>query len=486
MAELNKTEKSLVVLPLKKEVTLFKIPLSAPAPRKKKKVLDEDDYVRKLESIIQRDFFPDLTKLQVQAAYLEAMETNDIVKLREIYEKYSVGPGVHDSRRGHATPSTFETPTRDFQDNVSVHSSSTNTSKRTTVDVQESLDEFLFKNTSEDNESFEEMMDEAKRKHRLKYSWLYDVEDDSKSKQESNLALPSIEKQAIEDSKPALVETWNYRVKNSIMYVPEGAPYTLEERVKYALDKDHIQHCNTHYQSNPFDESRNREALHKAAQLQTNTRQGHVDVDGKEIKSNAPPTVNGFEFMKTPSPVPGVGASPLMTWGEIEGTPFRLDGSDTPLPSSSAGVGAFQLQPVSERDRIGHKLAEKVGQGYRDRRGRSRPSAATMASPRSSSGTPSKTAGTLSQRIALMSPAARRLATSRLGIRLSTDPALQASYTPRRRAGDDTPTPIQSRTPSTPSYGTPRSSPLVRSRSSGANLTDNLLQLPKRKAEDFF
>lgn len=85
-----------------------------------------------------------------------------------------------------------------------------------------------------------------------------------------------------------------------------------------------------------------------------------------------------------------------------------------------------------------------------------------------------------------MSPAARRLATSRLGIRLSTDPALQASYTPRRRAGDDTPTPIQSRTPSTPSYGTPHSSPLVRSRSSGANLTDNLLQLPKRKAEDFF
>jgi protein DGCR14 len=175
---------------------------------------------------------------------------------------------------------------------------------------------------------------------------------------------------------------------------PIGAPYTLEERVKYALDKDHIQYANTHYQSNPFDESRNREALHKAAQLQTNTRQGHVDVDGKEIKSNAPPTVNGFDFMKTPSPVPGVGESPLMTWGEIEGTPFRLDGSDTPLPSSSVGVGAFQLQPVSERDRIGHKLAEKVGQGYRDRRGRNRSSATPMASPRSSSGTP-KTAGTL-------------------------------------------------------------------------------------------
>ena len=58
-----------------------------------------------------------------------------------------------------------------------------------------------------------------------------------------------------------------------------------------------------------------------------------------------------------------------MTWGEIEGTPFRLDGSDTPLPSSSVGAGAFHLQPISERDRIGMKLAEKVGKGYRDRRG---------------------------------------------------------------------------------------------------------------------
>ena len=237
----KKPETSLAVV--QKEVTLFKVPSAAPAPRKKKKVLDEDEYVRKIESIIQRDFFPDLTKLQVQAAYLEAMETNDIVKLREIYEKYSVGPSVHDSHRGHATPATFETPTRDFQDNMSVHSSSSSGSKgqKKTPDEQESLDEFLFKHTSEDNESFEEMIDEAKKKHRIKvtlfkvhsilsfmsnisfqYAWLYDAEDKSQLKQDSCLALPSIEKQAIEDSKPAQVNTWNYRVKNSIMYVPEG------------------------------------------------------------------------------------------------------------------------------------------------------------------------------------------------------------------------------------------------------------------------
>lgn len=86
-----------------------------------------------------------------------------------------------------------------------------------------------------------------------------------------------------------------------------------------------------------------------------------------------------------------------------------------------------------------------------------------------------------------MSPAARRLATSKLGIRLSTDPALQASYTPRRSTGADTPS-TPSRTPSRSSFNTPRSSPLVRT-ARGANLTDNLLQLPTKpgkQAKDFF
>lgn len=161
--------KALVKL-MNQDVAQFKTP-SAVVPRKKKKVLDEDAYVEKLEAIIQRDFFPDLNKLQVQASYLEALESNDIPKLREIYEKYSVGPKITDLHRGSASPATFETPTRDFSDTESNHGSTSGTShssSKTKQDIEYSLDEFLFKHTSEDNESFEEMMDEAKRKHRLK------------------------------------------------------------------------------------------------------------------------------------------------------------------------------------------------------------------------------------------------------------------------------------------------------------------------------
>lgn len=170
---------------------------------------------------------------------------------------------------------------------------------------------------------------------------------------------------------------------------------TIEEKVKLALDKEHIAHGNTHFQSNPFDEARNKEMVQRAAQLKTNASQGHVDVDGKEIKPAGPATMNGFEFVKTPSPAPGVTDTPVMTWGEIEGTPFRLDGSDTPLPSSMVGAGSFQLQPISDRDRIGLQLAEKVGKGYRDRRAKNKIPGAPLASPYSGSSTPSKNAGTL-------------------------------------------------------------------------------------------
>ncbi|KAF2284824.1 hypothetical protein GH714_030868 [Hevea brasiliensis] len=41
--------------------------------------------------------------------------------------------------------------------------------------------------------------------------------------------------------------------------------------------------------------------------------------------------VNGYSFVRTPSPAPGVDESPFITWGEIEGTPLSCTRCGGPL-----------------------------------------------------------------------------------------------------------------------------------------------------------
>lgn len=52
-------------------------------------VLDEDKYLEKLETIIQRDFFPDIAKLKAQTDYFDAVQANDVEKIKQLQEKFS-------------------------------------------------------------------------------------------------------------------------------------------------------------------------------------------------------------------------------------------------------------------------------------------------------------------------------------------------------------------------------------------------------------
>ena len=95
------------------------------------------------------------------------------------------------------------------------------------------------------------------------------------------------------------------------------------------------------------------------------------------------------------------------------------------------------------------------------------------------------------ERLASMSPAAQHLATTRLGIRLGTDKALRASYTPSpQRQLSGTPTPSPQRLTRKGQDHTPtidRSLTSTPGHAESRELTDNLLHLPKRaKASDFF
>jgi protein DGCR14 len=73
--------------------------------------------------------------------------------------------------------------------------------------------------------------------------------------------------------------------------------------------------------------------------------------------------ISQFELL----PVAGVNESPLMTWGEIEGTPFRLDGGDTPVNATLQGP-SFRIPEPPKREKLALALAEKAGERHRDRK----------------------------------------------------------------------------------------------------------------------
>ncbi|CAL7937102.1 unnamed protein product [Xylocopa violacea] len=463
-----------------KDLTVFKKPIGVAKKYKKvqPKILDEDTYIKKMGEIIQRDFFPHLDKLQAQNQYLDALEQNDVKRMRELYEKYSSGRPTTERP---ASPATFETPinktesedeqfksTKGVKDTQPINLSTKDKNK---TEITSGLDGFLSSHTSEDNASFEEMMIEAEKRLKLKFSWLYEAEENSKTNDGASNSL------AIESNeKPYQLNSWSYKNKNYIMYVPDGVELTPDERIDLAKKKQMVIHENTRLRTNPFNEQQNKETINELAKNQSKANDGKIGVDGKEIVRNPTPRVNGFSFVATPSPRPGECESPLMTWGQIEGTPFRLDGGDTPLLRTSQGP-SFRMAEPPKREQLALQLAEKAGERHRDRKNKA------LEAARKSLATPSPRSTI--DRLSTMSPAARRLATQKL--RIANTP------TPRRQSVSRTPS-IGIRTPSTPRINTPSKceNHLETENSStpcqGPVLTDNLLNLPlqRQRAADFF
>lgn len=95
--------------------------------------------------------------------------------------------------------------------------------------TEESLDEFLAKNTSEDNVSFEMLMKEAEKKQRAKthQAWLFEKEELHKLKAANSMLMiengdSDDPKMKSSDDVTKSLDTWTYTSKNTLMFVPEG------------------------------------------------------------------------------------------------------------------------------------------------------------------------------------------------------------------------------------------------------------------------
>ena len=315
------------------------------------------------------------------------------------------------------------------------------------------LDAFLAQSTSEDNVSFEAIMSDAAKRDMAKVhnAWLFDRERQLKIKYDEALTLGTSGAHDHESDVSKSLDTWTYTCKNTLMYIPEGAAATSDELLESAKRTRVINHANTRFSkqalaqlhktpSTPGQQQQQQQPtpdqqMHQQKLAQINVI-AKIGVDGREANARQTPRVNGFAFVEpSPSPMPGRLAgdeSPMMVWGEIESTPFRLDavggGSSTPFLHRPDNGPEFKIPQVPERERLALSLEERASAARRQKKADAlKQMQRNLAS--SSSSSPSSqqrnnnnnnnnsSPASMSDKFNSMSPAAQRLLSSKIQLK---------------------------------------------------------------------
>ncbi|CAH8550421.1 unnamed protein product [Heterobilharzia americana] len=263
------------------------------------------------------------------------------------------------------------------------------------------LDKYMANNTTEDDASFAELIEESEKKQRIKLTpffpslqcatpvssfgvcqFIKQVPLDGPKP----LALPG----ATNVVGPRITITGN----NAVHFNPDGVSQTKEELLEFLSKERKIVPANTRFKR-PFSVSLEKKRTVKhllAAKL------GRVGVNGLEMNSPyGTPQASGYKFLdSSPSPLTMFPHTPLMTWGELDSTPFRLDDNEM-TPSVVSGGPTFRIPSPSQREQLAHQLADKAS------RQRVRGRLEAVKRMQSAASSPSRS---------LLSPAALRLLTS--------------------------------------------------------------------------
>jgi protein DGCR14 len=245
----------------------------------------------------------------------------------------------------------------------------------------------------------------------------------------------------------ATLETWKYRAKNLLMYDSaerEDAPLTQAEKEELVEGPPKaIAMRNTRFHGKMFDSKvreedtvailytpvaggtpqawpfaqRDAERARRRYDLE-DLRRTPQALDSQSKGAGHPGA--GYSYVATPSPAPGVDESPFMTWGEIEGTPLRLETEDTPVGIGGNGEGPhFKIPAPPTRDARAHALSRDAARSLREK--------AKFHSPRHSP-SPARGSGQASPVPGLSAAAQKFVNKAMAKSSSSVDARLRASY----------------------------------------------------------
>lgn len=227
-----------------------------PPPKRIKRpstVLDEDLYTTALSDIIARDFFPGVAEARADQPWvtggglgLKGLRQGEGLKQRERQRQ----------RQGDETPAGWggETPVSVATDAGSEAGSEAGSGASAAPDISGmNLLAFQAKYTSEDNESFNKLLDRQNTTRREKYAWLWahrkklggshqhrltgpdaqnrltgDVPDGGSDEDNKKLIKTNL------DARPANPTTWNAPPENSLMFMPDSVEDTHETTAQRA------------------------------------------------------------------------------------------------------------------------------------------------------------------------------------------------------------------------------------------------------------
>jgi len=376
-----------------------------PAPKRIKRpatVLDEDVYTTALSHIIARDFFPGLLETQAKQEYLDALDSKDnewiaSSKKRLASVMRTPTPGSNARRKTdsgfvagtpqHLPGRADETPRGWGGDTpMSIASTATESQGQEIPDVSNmGLLAFQAKYTSEDNESFNKVLDKQNAKKREKYAWLWNQNKVPSARQiahhqreakritaqggnpETALirtadAAPAIKTDM--DARPARPDGWDSRPDNSLMFLPSSVEDTHETIHQKAEASSRAGPKRTLYQNtrlldadaaaaadatNSVPPSPSLSAIRDA--IAGRPRLGESEA-ASAVAGGETPRVNGYAFVDEDEPEP-------------ESAPTDLEADWRLLGSSDSTPNPFQIGETRKREALHHRMVDRVARNKR-------------------------------------------------------------------------------------------------------------------------
>lgn len=358
-----------------------------PAPKRIKRpttVLDEDTYVSAVSHIIRRDFFPGLAEADAQREYLNAVESKDKSWIREAGKKLTQAMTPLPSGRRRVSERTrFDRPGGSTDRTPSVWGADTPASitpseagdedeglgKLDNVDLNMSLGAFQAKYTSEDQESFSRIIDAQNEKKFAKDAWLRDgnmyaskqriaqhkvLQARAAANESKDLVRPS----ANLDDRPAAPTGTKHTAFNSLMFAPDSVESWAPTRAQAAesaslAPQKQVLYNNTRLPAPeaepPRPSSPTLSSIRAAVSGNPRLNPSEAGYTGSET-----PRVKGYAFVDAHPPSDDEDDAPTDLLAR-----YGVDGSNKASP--------FTINEASEREKMHHKMVEKIGASRSDK-----------------------------------------------------------------------------------------------------------------------